>query len=382
MTNITNIPLLLLQSGCFTLTLVLALVLLISRFHLRNVNRGYETSRWLLIASLSLFAVHYLLQMIFGFRAKSEEVGALVNILFYAPSSFLMACATLCISTGHHYLRKFVIVGLTGITILYALFVTGLCIYGSLDMPLILRAMAVEYVALISFFVFNPGGELRRIHRKIEDETADDNSNYNLYMHTGTVLLYALGLIGTLSIFHTSTLVFAAVFFLVVLIFYVVSFISLGVSIQVVSSIVNDMDTQDDSEAPTASSDTTTTSEASGTPRLTPEQTEHITAAIAAWHAKQGYSTPNLTSVTMAQRLGISKRLLTQYLAEHEGSTFRVWLSNIRIEEAKRMLLTNAEYSIEAIAESCGFSSRSWMQEKFKASTGMTPVEWRESQKA
>lgn len=64
-----------------------------------------------------------------------------------------------------------------------------------------------------------------------------------------------------------------------------------------------------------------------------------------------------------------------------EGSTFRVWLSNIRIEEAKQMLLTNSDYSIEAVAESCGFSSRSWMQEKFKASTGMTPAEWREAKK-
>ena len=40
---------------------------------------NYETSRWLLIAALTLYVIHYLLQMIFGFRAKSEDVGTLVN---------------------------------------------------------------------------------------------------------------------------------------------------------------------------------------------------------------------------------------------------------------------------------------------------------------
>lgn len=60
---------------------------------------------------------------------------------------------------------------------------------------------------------------------------------------------------------------------------------------------------------------------------------------------------------------------------------FRVWLSNIGIEETKRMPLTETHYSVEAVAEACGFSSHSRMQEQFKASTGMTPTEWRATQK-
>lgn len=399
MTDLYNIPLLLLQCSCFSITLVLALVLLFARYHQHTESRAYESSRWMLIGALSLYVVHYLLQMLFGFRARGEDVGALINILFYSPVAFLFACATLRISAGHRYLRRFVRVGLAGVAVILALFVAGLCIFRSLDMPWVLRAMEVVYVALILFFIFNPGGELRRMHRKIEDETADDNSKYNIYMHSGTVLLYAMGAAGALSIFHTRTVFIVAAFFLLALVFYVVSFLSMGFSIQGVSSLVDEAEdaqeiigsteeAKDEKEEATAGESSAPADEdsapASSTsaPRLSAAQVELVEAAIATWRAERGYNTSNLTSITMAQRLGIPKRLLTQYLAEREGSTFRVWLSNIRIEESKRMLLVMSDYSIEAIAEACGFSSRSWMQEKFKASTGMTPAEWREAQKS
>lgn len=368
MTDTSNLPLLLLQGSCFSITLVLALVLLMSRWHMRSTSRGYETSRWLLIAALMLYVIHYMLQMIFGFRASGEDVGALVNILFYQPIAFLMTCATLRISAGHRYLRRFVVVGVAGTVLTMALFVVGLCIYGSLHMPWVLRIIEVIYVVMIAFFIFNPGGELRRMNRKIEAETADDNTMYRLYMHSSTVLLYAMGLIGALSVFSTIAVVAVAAFFLLALIFYIVSFVSLGFHVQDVSSIV-------DNEVPSSPSSS------SAVHSLTSEQMAQIEEAILLWRSKQGFSTPNLTCSTMAQRLGITKQQLSQYLTMKEGSTFRVWLSNIRIEEAKQMLLTNSDYSIEAVAESCGFSSRSWMQEKFKASTGMTPAEWREAKK-
>lgn len=374
MTYTPQIVLLLVQSSCFCITLVLALILLMSRFHLRSLTRSYETARWMLFASLTLYAIHYMLQMVFGFRAQNEDVGALVNILFYLPIALLLASATLRISTGHRYLRRFMAVGLCGTILNLIIFMVGLYTYRSLDMPWALRVMEIIYVLMIAFFIFSPGGELQRMSRKIEDETADDNTKYQLYMRSGTTLLYAMGGVGAMSIFSTRMVVGIAAFFLLALIFYVVSFLSLGFSIQAVSSVVD----EDSETNPTTSGADLPSCQAQ---QLTEQQAEQIEAAIAEWRSKQGYSTSSLTCINMAQRLGIPKRLLTQYIAEHEGSTFRVWLSNIRIEEAKRMLLTESDYSIEAIAEACGFSSRSWMQEKFKASTGMTPAEWRESQK-
>lgn len=387
--NTTNLTLLLVQSGCFSITLTLALVLLMSRFRLQSVSRSYEAARWLLISAMLLYALHYLLQMIYGFRAQGEDVGTLVNILFYLPITLLMTCATLRIATGQRYQRRFIAIGIASIVVIMVLFIVGLIIYDSLHMPWILRAMEVIYVVMIAFFIFNPESELRRIHRMIENETANDTSDYDQYMRASTLLLYTMGLFGALSIFSTKMVLTVAAFFLLTIIFYVVNFVALGVSIHPLSSIIEESDeanlTEDDSQVLSEADRTISETEAetpatAKAPSLTPEQIQRIESAITAWHAKQGYSTSSITSITLAQRLGIPKRQLTQYLAEKKGSTFRVWLSNLRIEEAKRMLITDHDYSIEAIAEACGFSSRSWMQEKFKASTGMTPAEWRESQ--
>ena len=380
MPHTENLPLLLLlQSSCFTITLTLAVVLLMSRWHLRSSSRAYETSRWLLIAALTLYVIHYLLQMLFGFRARGEDVGALVNILFYMPAALLLACATLRISTGQRYLRRFVTWSTVGMGLNYVLFVVGICLYGSIHMPWILEAMEVIYVALIAFMIFNPNGELRRMNRKIEEETADDQTPYRLYMRSGTILLYAMGFIGALSIFSTLTVVCVALFFLLALIFYVVSFVSLGYGIQSVSSVVDDDNQTTQAEGADAAA--AESEQVNATQHLSPELVDQIRTAIAQWRQAKGYGSQNLTIVSMAELLGVSKRQFTQYLLEHEGSTFRVWLSNIRIEEAKRMLLTEADYSIESIAELCGFSSLSWMREKFKVSTGMTPAEWREAKR-
>lgn len=364
-----NITLLLLQGGCFSITFILALLLLMARILQQStVGLSYETSRWLLFASLMLFALHYLLQMIFGFRAQGDDVGAIINILFYLPASFLLDCAMIRISTGSRYLRRFIVVGVSCFVLALILFAVGWSIYGSLHMPWILPLLGVIFVVQTLICIFYPGSELRRIESRIEDETADDITAYRLHMRSGTVLLYVMGLIGALSIYRTGALLVVAAFFLLALVFYVVCFLSLGFNISAVSSVVDDTKTPSETPADDL------------TMQITPDQALKIKARLEQWRLEHGYSVTTLNSYSMAQNLGITKRQLTQYLAENEGLTFRVWLSNIRIEEAKRMLLSDAQYNIEAIADACGFSSRSWMQAKFKASTGMTPNEWRDAQ--
>lgn len=75
----------LLQFACLIFTAMLALMLFTSRFHVDVVNATYERSRWALFVSMSLLVLHYVLQMVCGFRAESDDVGTIVNILFYSP---------------------------------------------------------------------------------------------------------------------------------------------------------------------------------------------------------------------------------------------------------------------------------------------------------
>lgn len=54
---------------------MLALMLFTSRFHVDVVNAAYERSRWTLFAGMSLLVLHYVLQMVCGFRAESDDAG-------------------------------------------------------------------------------------------------------------------------------------------------------------------------------------------------------------------------------------------------------------------------------------------------------------------
>lgn len=65
-----------LQLVCCVITAMLALQLAMASLQVRWKVWRYEISRWLLVASMLFFSVHYLLQMVHGFRAQGTDVGA------------------------------------------------------------------------------------------------------------------------------------------------------------------------------------------------------------------------------------------------------------------------------------------------------------------
>ena len=77
----------LLQFACLIIMLVNAFYVAVTRIHVRWINRRYECSRWMIFSSLLLMAIHFFLQMCYGFRASDEDVGAVVNILVICHAS-------------------------------------------------------------------------------------------------------------------------------------------------------------------------------------------------------------------------------------------------------------------------------------------------------
>lgn len=63
----------LLQFACFLFMLFCALVLCITRLHVKWLNQRYEWSRWLIFTALIGLAMHFLMQMFLGFRARRRH---------------------------------------------------------------------------------------------------------------------------------------------------------------------------------------------------------------------------------------------------------------------------------------------------------------------
>jgi AraC-like DNA-binding protein len=102
--------------------------------------------------------------------------------------------------------------------------------------------------------------------------------------------------------------------------------------------------------------------------------------ALEKWVADKRYREYDKTRDDIARELRTSKDLLHLYFSTRMGVDFRTWRTNLRIEEAKTLLLENKDASINIIAEASGFSDKSNFHRQFVKIVGCSPKEWRDSE--
>lgn len=83
-----------------------------------------------------------------------------------------------------------------------------------------------------------------------------------------------------------------------------------------------------------------------------------------------------LTLEEVARQVHLSPYYFSRLFKEREGLTFIEYLTNLRLEEAKRLLL-KTEDKIEAIARRVGYGEANYFSRLFKRKVGMSPSEYR-----
>ncbi len=101
--------------------------------------------------------------------------------------------------------------------------------------------------------------------------------------------------------------------------------------------------------------------------------------ALDAWVQAKGYCEYDRSREEIARELKTSKDLLHHYFVTVKGVDFKTWRTQLRIEEAKRLLLENKDASTNIIAEAAGFSDRSNFHRQFVKIVGCSPKQWRDS---
>ncbi len=99
---------------------------------------------------------------------------------------------------------------------------------------------------------------------------------------------------------------------------------------------------------------------------------------LATWVEERRYSEYEKTREQIAAELDCSKEIMQLYFMTVIGKDFRNWRTELRIEDAKRMLLEDKKASPQLVAETCGFSDRSNFHKTFVKMVGCSPKEWRE----
>ena len=360
----------LVQFACCIIVSMLGLILVLSRFQIRWTNRRYEVSRWLLAFSMFVLAWHYVLQMVCGFRAKGDDIGAVVNVLFYSPVSFFISYATynlICYRGGR---KKFALLGCVSYALILICF-----FFGYNDTPRGMRMGEWLYVMLALFAVtimystYTMVIEMRYHRKIIEENTTEDLLPFDRYTYTtyGLASIMVLAMVG--AICYRPLLYCVGPLMLFSLISFTISFLGYGYNM-IPAEVRLEQETADEPLE---------VMEESEEVGLGSEKISIIESMLASWCDKGGYRDSTVNMPMLSVKLGIPRNELSLYFENYLKSSFRIWLSDIRFKEAQRMLLEECRYSNDTISSECGFSSHAHLYKIFKAKTGFTPGQWRDS---
>ena len=352
----------LLQFTSCVVTALMAVMLAVSRFQIRWPSERYETSRWLIAFGMAMLSLHYVLQMKHGFRERGDEIGAVVNILFYAPIALIISYATYNVVCSHPKGRKrYIQMGILFYLLILAVFAVGYQVMGSLRLGFFVIVMLGLFFASIVYCFMVNVMEMRR-HRKImEEESATDMLPYDrftffTYLHMGVSVTMLMG-----GILYRPLLFFVGPLMLLSLFTFTTSFVAYGYNIMPADDLLDE-----ETDESVSGVDT--------------DKMARIEAALRDWCVQGGYRDSTTNMISLSLKIQVSKDDLSQYFERYLGSTFRVWLSDIRFQEAQRLIKENPELSNDSISMECGLSSHAHLYKIFKAKTGMTPRQWKLSQ--
>lgn len=106
-----------------------------------------------------------------------------------------------------------------------------------------------------------------------------------------------------------------------------------------------------------------------------------IAESIKRWIDDEGYLRPGLTIKELADTLHTNRTYLSGYINTSLNTTFRDWITRLRIDYAKQRMTNHPEQKIAEIAEASGFMSQSHFMKTFKDKEGCSPAKWKKAQK-
>ena len=331
-------------------------------------NSVATTARWQMAAATMILAVHFLLQLTLGLRAMGVTQSVMLNLTMLVPASYLFARAVLSLQK-HGQLSLWdrwagpLAWGVIMILLIAANIADGQPLLS--DTPQrqwAEMAGALCYLLMQSYYTWRHSVALRVMHRALQDYYDRETVSILVWMQLSIVGLMLLALMVPFAIFATASwllfLIAIAIFFFI---FYMVdSFCYYLTS--------NAQATMQEAESSVV--------EEEQEKHAAPEVTEATDKAVEQWIAKGRYRRAGITSPVAAAEIGIPRYQLTAWVKANAYESFSRWMTTLRIEDAKRVLLEHSDWSAEAVADYCGFNSREYFHRIFKEYEGMTPAHY------
>ena len=358
------------QFACFIFMLINAFIVALSHLHVRWENKRYERSRWMIVVALIGLAIQYVLQMTFGFRAMHDNLGAVINILLYTPCFSLISIGIYNIETTRANLRKMILMCSGIYAAIIVVFCVGISLHHSLYIREGLYIMLALFCVSVFYCIYMIIQEMIRRKNMLETMAATDLLPYVRYSRASVIILWLAVLAMPVAIFSTTLLYIVGPAVLLALLFFNLTFIALGSSYIPTEEL---LDKEEESQRCGGEKE-------KPLQQLSEERRNFIQNSLDQWCMDLGYKDCNVNMLTLSRTLCISKNELSLFFDQCLHSNFRIWLSEIRLNAAKKMMLEYPDYSNDIISAECGFSCRTHLYRIFKTKEGCSPTEWRDFQ--
>ncbi|MGM9742100.1 MAG: helix-turn-helix domain-containing protein [Candidatus Cryptobacteroides sp.] len=101
-----------------------------------------------------------------------------------------------------------------------------------------------------------------------------------------------------------------------------------------------------------------------------------IAPRIEEWIRNEGYRKPGLTLNELSVQLCTNRTYLSEYINSVYQMTFRDWITDLRIECAKRLMAQNPKLRVQDVSVMSGFLSLSHFSRTFREKEGCSPARW------
>ena len=108
--------------------------------------------------------------------------------------------------------------------------------------------------------------------------------------------------------------------------------------------------------------------------RFAPSQSTKFDLLVA--YVTKNFS-KKITLVGLSEKFNMSQTYICDLFAKHYDSTLKIFITNLRMNEASRLLL-ETDAPIKEIASHCGYSDHNYFCKIYKAHSGKSPTEFKE----
>lgn len=365
-------------SLCIALPLMIffGFYFLLARTPDKAIFGNYICSRRIMGVAMLLLAANYSVHFFYGIRFKNVNAAILMNMSTYFLCYWLFSSALTTLLNRFYITRRRLLTHI-GLWVLFS--VLSAIVLFHLPEGMIQKTGLLAMATWLMIYGFVLARRLVLAYRravKIFDNTHSDNIGaYIRWLSVFTYWAVVFGVGCGLLTFLPDKYIY--VWILSSIPFYIYLFHCYQNYMLFYEKVENAMESEIVSEDDILCEADTAEDAANDMPSCYAE----IAESIKGWIEDEGYLRPGLTIKELADTLHTNRTYLSGYINTSLNTTFRDWITRLRIDYAKQRMTNHPEQKIAEIAEASGFMSQSHFMKTFKDKEGCSPAKWKKAQK-